>query len=570
MKKIFGISILVVLSIFGVSAQGSSQVSAQVARKNTAQNLDFFAPEVVANAPSDAYIGLSLMEDGELRHYNYGERKTHDRPYYMSSRDNGKSWREVGLADGVPYADLRSPVTGEYVRAFHNFTNMNTLVMRTEGGIEGTRIISVLDSSLAIMLKPPVFVGDGSTVLIAAHGVGGKGCHTYVSKDNGVSWSKSNVINTPPHQIGGFHKGLRWNHGAVEPTVVELADGRIWMIMRTSLDHHYQSFSEDQGMTWSEPTPSPFYGTITMPTFQRLGDGRLMFLWSNTTSLPEVESATGRGEDVFTNRSATHIAISEDDGKTWIGMRELFLDLRRNAEDFASMPGSDKSVHQAQAVEIAPGKIIAAVGQHPLHRKILRFDIDWLYETNRQCDFSDSLDQWSAFWYYKGIVGHCGYNRTEMPLITEHPDNSSKKVMRIGYTPNDTLVQDNQGALWNFPAARSGMVELSMMFPEGSETIDLVLNDRWFNPTDTVSKYECQYTVPLSRQALKIRDQKWHNIRVEWTEGKNATLFVDNKKVKTLKLKDTALHGISYLHLLGRHTPDTTGVMIERVKAQQK
>lgn len=78
---------------------------------------------------------------------------------------------------------------------------------------------------------------------------------------------------SPDHQGGGFHKGIRWNHGAVEPTVVELKDGTLWMLMRTSQDFHYQAFSKDGGQTWGESEPSPFYGTITMPTLGRLADG---------------------------------------------------------------------------------------------------------------------------------------------------------------------------------------------------------------------------------------------------------------------------------------------------------
>lgn len=49
----------------------------------------------------------------------------------------------------------------------------------------------------------------------------------------------------------------------------------------------------------------------------RLEDGRLLFFWCNTTPLPEMETANGVWDDVFTNRDVTHVAISEDDGKTW-------------------------------------------------------------------------------------------------------------------------------------------------------------------------------------------------------------------------------------------------------------
>ena len=89
-----------------------------------------------------------------------------------------------------------------------------------------------------------------------------------------------------------------------------------------------------------------------------------------------------------------------------------------------------------------------------------------------------------AFRYYKGIVGHCCYNRQEVPLLVSHPDDPQRRVMRIGYTPNDSLVDDADGAVWNFPAARNGEVGMRFRLHETSKPIRLILNDRWFNPTD--------------------------------------------------------------------------------------
>lgn len=548
-----GASFFVVL---GALAQGKVSIS------------DVYAPIVVGVPPSDAYIGLSMLADGELRHYNYGERRLDESYYCLSSLDSGMTWRRVALPRDIPYADVRSPLTGEYLRATH--TRDKVYVIRTKGGIDGDRTITQIDSKLAIMLKPPVFVDSGRRVLIGAHRVDKKGCFTYMSNDDGLTWSMSNVVTSPKHQIGGHHKGERWNHGAVEPTIAELNDGRLWMIMRTAQDTYYQSFSQDGGLIWSEPTPSPFYGTITMPTFLKLNDGRLLFFWSNTTSLPEVASAKGAWEDVFTNRNVSHVAISEDGGDSWIGMRELFLDERRNAEDFASVRGADKSVHQAQGVEVAPNKIVVSIGQHPLHRKILAFDVDWLYEKERSNNFEDSLKQWSAFRYYKGIIGHCGYNRAEMPLLIEHPDSAGAQVLKIGYTPNSSFVEDNDGALWNFPAAKNGEVELSVKIAQGAEKVDLILNDRWFNPTDTVASYECQYLVPLTRELLNIKDDKWHTVKLAWKHNQRAMLYVDGKKIGRIELKTSTLHGPSYLHLLGGRVKDEVGVLVESVKAKKE
>ena len=513
---------------------------------------EVYEPVVVGTPPSDAYIGLSLLPDGELRHYNYGEHAAQTAPMYLSSRDHGLTWKTVSLPKELPYADQRSPVSGEYVRVFCN--SKGVYAMRTEGGLDGGRTIVKIDDRPGIMNKPPVWIRNGKRVISGAHRTDRSGAYVYYSDDDGRTWKASAQVTVPPHRKGGFHQGTRWNHGSVEPTVVELNDGRLWMLMRTSQDRHYQAFSEDGGETWSEATPSPFYGTITMPTLYRMGDGRLLFFWCNTTPLPERAGTDGVWEDVFTNRDALHVAISSDDGRTWKGFRELLLNPERNSPVFGNTSGGeDKSVHQVQAVEVAPGKILVSAGQHRSCRRLLLFDVRWLYEPRRSCDFSNGLSDWSAFRYYQGIVGHCAYHRQAENLLGAHPDDSTRKVLQLGYTPNDSLVQDNDGAVWNFPAAKDGSLLLHLRIPQNESAVTLVLNDRWFNPTDTVARHEAMYRFPLSRKVLGIKDRKWHRLQIFWRKNKTARVFVDGKQKAELPVVCPTEHGVSYLHLLGEH-----------------
>ena len=67
-----------------------------------------FAPVIVGTPPSDAFIGLSLMADGEVRHYNYGSHPKPEHPVYLSSRDGGRTWKSVALPYELPYADIQS------------------------------------------------------------------------------------------------------------------------------------------------------------------------------------------------------------------------------------------------------------------------------------------------------------------------------------------------------------------------------------------------------------------------------------------------------------------------------
>ncbi|MGL5683976.1 MAG: sialidase family protein [Marinifilaceae bacterium] len=534
-----------------------------------------YKPEIVGSAPSDAYIGLSRLSNGELRHYNYGEQRDPGN-FYLQSKDNGQTWIKVDTDPKHYHADVCNPLTNTMIRLFYN--KQGVWCVRYNANQDGTSEITKVTNDPYIMIKPPVFINGGKRILIACHYVGGDvkkvGSHVLYSDDDGITWQESENIVVPLHKIDGFHKGIRWNHGAVEPTVIELNDGRIWMIMRTSQDSHYQSYSYDGGTTWTTPTPSPFYGTITMPTIGRLRDGRMLFIWSNTTSLPETTAGMGRWEDVFTNRNAIHAAISEDDGKTWIGCRELFLDEHRNAPDFATAKGHDKSVHQSQFVETEPGKIVVAVGQSPRHRKILRFDVEWLYETERNNQFENGLADWSTFHYYKGIKGHCGYNRKEGGRLVAHPTKKEKQVLNLRHSANDSLVYDGEGAVWNFPASRKGVFTTSVRIPQGSQGGSLVLNDRWFNATDTTSGYFSMYNLPLTRKALNINDDKFHTLRVEWDLNSRQTMakvYIDKsrKPIIEIPLSNVSTHGISYVHFQTSRNTDNIGYDIEYVKAKQ-
>ena len=534
-----------------------------------------YAPLKVASGPSDAYIGLSVMPDGELRHYNYGEQADAG-SIYLSSRDHGMTWTTLRGPRDMPQADVASPISGEYIRLV-NMGAQGVYCIRTKGGPDGDRTVTKVSDLGSIMIKPPVFAESGRRIIVAAHGgVDPKGCYTYVSTDDGLTWQRSNTVETPPHTGGGFHQGIRWNHGAVEPTVVELRDGRLWMLMRTPHDRHYEAFSSDGGLTWSEAVPSKFYGTITMPTLGRLADGRLLLFWCNTTPLPELPTANGVWDDVFTNRDVTHVAISDDDGKTWRGFRELRLDPMRNDSDYALRGGGiDRGMHQAQWVEVVPGKIIAAIGQHPLHRAIMAFDVDWLYETHRENDFSTGLDEWSTFNYIKGIKGHCSYNRINGVELTAHPDSPDRSVLKLQHSTADTLVSDIRGAVWNFPAIRHGTLSTSISLPEGAKGMTMILNDRWFNPSDTVARHEGNYILPLSRKELGIKDNGWHELTVEWDidnpRSTGATVKVDGRRRNIrLPLVNPSDHGISYVHFMAEPAGATAPMLIEKVAARMK
>ena len=535
-----------------------------------------YEPTVVGSPPDNAFVGLVRLENGEIRHYNYGEGAKGEKYFYIRSVDNGHNWDTVYVDNQWVGADVKSPVSGEYIRLA---TSENGLIaVRSNGGIDGDWTKSEVYTSeeeegAYIMLKPPVFIRDGKRVIVGAHSTARIGCGVFYSDDDGVSWQRSEFVNAPPHEIGGVHKGVRWNHGAVEPTVIELEDGRIWMIARTAQDQHYESFSEDGGETWSEMQPSRFYGTITMPTMSRLNDGRLLFIWNNTTPLPEKEGVSGVWEDVFTNRDVLHAAISEDDGKTWKGFRELYLNQNRNYFDYKNADRSlsnDMSVQQSQSVELPSGELLVSLGQHEAIRKMLIFDPNWLNETSRSDDFTNGLDNWSTQLYQKGIVGHCAYNRAQGAKLVPNPEVEGNMVLKVARIDSEELEIQNQGAVWNFPALHKGSFETSVYIPEGSEGGRLSLTDRWFNPSDTTAHKFAMYNFDLS----SLQRDKWHTLHFEWdiaSTSKNCSVMDENgNEIATLPLNRESVNGLSYVHFISTaEQEDLEGFLIKGVESKQ-
>jgi HEAT repeat protein len=136
---------------------------------------------------------------------------------------------------------------------------------------------------------------SGQIVVPFSHYVGKPGrlvSVTAVSADQGKSWKLSNRID-----IGG--KGD--HSGAVEPAVVELKDGRLWLLIRTERGQFWESFSSDHGLTWGKARPTKIDASHAPGHITRLADGRLALVWNRKKA--------GRGE--------LSLAFSRDEGKSW-------------------------------------------------------------------------------------------------------------------------------------------------------------------------------------------------------------------------------------------------------------
>lgn len=135
---------------------------------------------------------------------------------------------------------------------------------------------------------------------------------SFLSADEGRTWQRSNLIDLGGH---GHHDG------ATEPTVAELSDGRLLMLIRTNLDRFWQAVSNDGGRYWRTLQPSPLDASSAPGFLLRLQSGRLLLVWNRLNPEGGVwpKSQPGPAAEVSASwhREELSAAFSEDDGATW-------------------------------------------------------------------------------------------------------------------------------------------------------------------------------------------------------------------------------------------------------------
>lgn len=125
----------------------------------------------------------------------------------------------------------------------------------------------------------------------------------YLSDNGGQTWRRS---------AGQVDQPRR---GAMEPEVVELAAGKLLMIVRTQLGHIATSESSDGGEHWSPPAQFSVTAPESPATIRRVpATSDLVLIWNNTFTT---------GVSHGGKRTPLTAAISSDEGRTWRNVRNL-------------------------------------------------------------------------------------------------------------------------------------------------------------------------------------------------------------------------------------------------------
>ena len=332
-------------------------------------------------------------------------------------------------------------------------------------------------------------------------------------------------------------------YGADEPVAIQKLDGRVWMLLRTQTGRLYESFSDD-GAEWSVARPTPLISSDSPVGLVRLSDKRLVLIWNSCQRFPYA----------FGGRHVLHAAISEDDGLTWRGHREVLRDPRRH--DPPPTTGDFGTAYPFPVVTNDDNVLIVS-GQGDDRILMVRLDPGWLYETRQASDFADGIEDWSIF-------GTAGVERQP------HPDRTGAFALRLTkQEPGRT-----SGAVWNFPAGRRGRVQVRLQTAEGAGPFRLSLTDHFSTPFDPQDQYHNTFNVQVDPDG-RIAGQpaleagRWQTVELAWDthQDRVCRVSVDGRQLTTVPQLHETL-GVNYLRVVALAEPhDHAGLWIESAAA---
>jgi len=520
---------------------------------------DVHAPVIVAESPNNEANLIALPGD-IVRCYYSGQHSA----LYLESTDGGLTWSEPRLAFTCEFADhfprrvLRDRAGNLHCLFFDHDTNVYHTVQAGGRGdwrepaqvtpghigairnfteLRGGRLLFVYHRKVNERTSP-----TGSSATTAVY-----------SDDGGRTWTESGDFVSAP--VRPEFNGA--TYGCVEPTAIELDDGRLWTLCRTQTYRQYQSYSADGGATWTDGEPSIFTSSTSPSRLMRLSDGRLLLLWNNCR-----ESEIRVFGKMYTNRTSLSAAVSDDDGRTWQGFREIYRDPARDS--YQGITHGDSGTAYPNSTKNSADKVVFCTGQYDGLRAIGLFDADWLLETEQACDFSRGeadLETWHLYTFTKHTTK--GVRRAG-PELRSHPNDPHGHVLAM------RRIDPHHGdaAVWNFSLGRAGRLELALLAESASAPVALSLTDHHRHPDDATAEDDALFTTVVGLGGeIALKSDHWTEVALEWDLGAGrCTVERNGVQVAQLPVQRATSTGACYLRLRSLAAePNPAAVLLDRV-----
>lgn len=287
---------------------------------------------------------------------------------------------------------------------------------------------------------------DGRLVYPFAHLTDVKGqfvCSAMYSDDDGLTWKRSRSR----LEAGG----AGFESGASEPTVAQLPDGRLWMLLRAQTGHLGESFSTDRGETWSVATPSSLPSSNAPATALRLQNGDIAVAWNT---------------HVHSNYARQSLVVGlTRDGRSFRALREI---------DFTDYPDNENEralhVTYPYLTETKEGLIAVSYnkGYWMRHNRpaLALVNPHWLLARTERVDFRDGRVGWHTV--------NPGPKR--MAAVERYVSDPQTGALGLDIEPAPNQAEPT-GIVRNLPLVAKGEIRV---------TVRLLKNDAYLLFTDTL------------------------------------------------------------------------------------
>ena len=419
-------------------------------------------PEKEIDLPGVAYYANNLVQDekGNLHciFHIFGEgengyRGRHLNLWYCRTRNNSKDWlKPKKIFDG-------------YVGSIRGFIEL-----------KNKRLLLVVAKAVPSRVgKPKINLTDyGWNEIVSLY-----------SDDKGETWKTSeNSIKIP------VESNKKTRYGGVEPSIIQLKHGKVWMLIRTNKGYLYQSFSTNGGITWQRPEPTKFISSDSPAAILRLSDNRIMVLWCSDQRWDDPNSYANGGREVL------HAAISNNEGKTWKGFREILTSsLTKSAVQ------GDRGTAYSSVIQTLEGKILLVSGQGEA-KSIVMFDPDWLEQKMAHDNFSEGLVQWTLF------------GADSLTKLEQFGSGNENRALHIRKSDNEK--HQNTEGTWNFPMATKGKLIINVSMNPNNRGINLALTDHFSVSNDTKASMEAPVYFSLNENISGANDSFVKKIEINW------------------------------------------------------
>jgi alpha-L-rhamnosidase len=260
-------------------------------------------PECHASTIAETPAGLVAAWFGGTKERNP------DVGIWVSRLENDKWTPSVEVANGLQNDSLRYPtwnpvlyqVPGGELMLFYKVgpspsTWWGMIMLSSDNGHTWTKPENLPDGYIGPVKNKPVLLKNG-TLLCGTSTEGEKGwrVHFESTKDFGNTWEKTEPINDGK------------DFGVIQPSILTYPDGKLQILCRSKNRAVAESWSADNGLTWSEIKATSLPNNNSGTDAVTLADGRQLLVYNHV--LPP-------GKEVKGMRTPLNVAISND-GQNW-------------------------------------------------------------------------------------------------------------------------------------------------------------------------------------------------------------------------------------------------------------